>query len=50
MARNQMEYVYPSGDEKDGYDTKNITLNTNSKFENFDIGTTIIKRNNNSLI
>ncbi len=40
--------VYPSGDEKDGYDTKNITLNTNSKFENFDIGTTIIKRNNNS--
>ena len=40
--------VYPNGAEKDGYDTKNITVNTNSKFENFDIGTTIIKRNNNS--
>ncbi len=40
--------VYPNGAEKDGYDTKNITVNTNSKFDNFDVGTTIIKRNNNS--
>jgi len=40
--------VYPKGAEKDGYDTQNITVNTNSKFENFDIGTTIIKRNNDS--
>lgn len=40
--------VYPNGAEKDGYDTQNITVNTNSKFDNFDIGTTIIKRNNDS--
>ena len=40
--------VYPNGAEKDGYETKNITVNTKSKFDNFDIGTTIVKRNNDS--
>lgn len=40
--------VAPSGTEKDGFDTKNITINTKSKFDGFDLRTTIIKRKSDS--
>lgn len=40
--------VAPSGTENDGYDTKNFTINTNSKLDNAEFGTTIIRRDNNA--
>jgi len=40
--------VAPSGSEKDGFDTNNITVNTNSKYEGYDIRTTLIRRTSDS--
>ena len=40
--------VAPSGTEKDGFDTNNITVNTNSKYEGYDIRTTLIRRTSDS--
>jgi len=40
--------VAPSGTEKDGFDANNITVNTNSKYEGYDIRTTLIRRNSDS--
>jgi len=36
--------IAPSGTEKDGFDAKNITVNTDSKYEGYDIRTTLIRR------
>ena len=38
----------PSGTEKDGFDANNITINTNSKYEGYDIRTTLIRRTSDS--
>ena len=40
--------IAPSGTEKDGFDTNNITINTNSKYEGYDIRTTLIRRTSDS--
>ena len=40
--------VAPSGTEKDGFDAKNVTINTKSKYDGFDLRTTIIRRTNDS--
>jgi len=40
--------VAPSGTEKDGFDANNITVNTNSKYEGYDIRTTLIRRASDS--
>ena len=40
--------IAPSGTEKDGFDANNITINTNSKYEGYDIRTTLIRRTSDS--
>ena len=40
--------VAPSGTEKDGFDANNISINTNSKYEGYDIRTTLIRRTSDS--
>ena len=40
--------VAPTGSEKDGFDANNITINTNSKYEGYDIRTTLIRRTSDS--
>ena len=40
--------VYPGGSEPDGFDAKNITINTKSTFDGYDITSTIIKRDSDS--
>ena len=40
--------VAPSGSEKDGFDANNITINTNSKYDGYDIRTTLVRRSSES--
>ena len=40
--------VAPSGSEKDGFDANNITINTNSKYDGYDIRTTLMRRSSES--
>ena len=40
--------IAPAGTEKDGFDANNITVNTNSKYEGYDIRTTLIRRTSDS--
>ena len=40
--------IAPSGTEKDGFDANNITINTNSKYEGYDIRTTLMRRTSDS--
>ena len=40
--------VYPGGNEADGFDAKNITINTHSTYDGYDIRSTIIKRDTGS--
>ena len=40
--------VAPTGTEDDGYDANNMTLNTHSKYDGYDIRTTLIRRSSDS--
>jgi vitamin B12 transporter len=40
--------IAPAGTEKDGFDANNITINTNSKYDGYDIRTTLIRRTSDS--
>ena len=40
--------VAPTGTEDDGYDANNMTLNTHSKYDGYDIRTTMIRRSSDS--
>jgi len=40
--------VAPTGTEDDGYDANNMTLNTHSKYNGYDIRTTLIRRSSDS--
>lgn len=40
--------IAPAGTEKDGFDARNITVNTNSKYEGYDIRSTLIRRTSDS--